>query len=356
MNGRGHADLIVELTGLALAATDAPLAVTPMLERFVARTAADGAAYFQLADGFFVARAAAGVLPEGPTMTAILAHGLPGDTPLMRALKEAPVPRFFDDTAADEATADFAMLGVASLAAAPVRDTQGGLVAAFLMHTFASHPWTDREVDLFTAVAGTMASLTARLVAESAAVAARDGALRALGLALEYHDAETKGHTDRVVALAVAVAGAMGLDAATAEALRWGAYLHDIGKLAVPDSILRKPGPLDPAEWAIMRTHAERGQAFAAALGFLPRTTLEVIRSHHEWWDGTGYPDGRSGETIPLGGRIFAVCDVYDALTHARPYKPAWSAEQAIAELRDRAGSQFDPVVVAAFLREREAA
>ena len=349
MNERGHADLIVDLTRFALVAPDAPRAVTPMLERFVEGTAADGAAYFQLADRFFIARAAAGVLPQGPAMSEILAHGLPGETPLMRALEVAPTPRFFDDTAADPATAVFAALGVASLAAAPVRDLHGELVGAFLMHTFTSHPWTDREADLFTTVASTMASLAARLMAEEATVAAREGALRALGLALEYRDAETKGHTDRVVNLATTLAGALALDAATVEALRWGAYLHDIGKLAIPDPILRKPGPLDPMEWSVMRTHAERGEAFASALGFLPPTTLEVIRSHHERWDGTGYPDGRRGDAIPLAARIFAVCDVYDALTHERSYKAAWPPDQAIAELQSQAGNQFDPDMVATF-------
>lgn len=196
MNGRGHADLIVDLTRFALVAPDAPRAVTPMLERFVEGTEADGAAYFELADRFFIARAAAGVLPEGPIMSEILALGLPGDTPLMRALEAAPAPRFFDDTADDEATDVFATLGVASLAAAPVRNVHGDLVGAFLMHTFTIHSWTDREADLFATVASTMASLAARLVAEEATIAAREGALRALGLALEYRDAETMGHTD----------------------------------------------------------------------------------------------------------------------------------------------------------------
>ena len=351
MNRRGHAELIVELTQLGLTAPDTPHAVTPMLERFVERTAAEGAAYFQLTDGFFVARAAAGVLPEGAAMNEILAHGLPGDTPLMQALERSITPQFFDDTGSSEITAGFEGLGVASLAAAPVRDAEGNLVGAFLMHTFAPHPWTDRDADLFATVASTMASLTARLVAEEATVAAREGALRALGLVLEYHDAETKGHTDRVVRLALMVAGAMGLDPPTTNALRWGAYLHDIGKLTIPERVLRKPGPLTAAEWELMRTHAERGEVFAAQLGFLPPATLELIRSHHERWDGTGYPAGRAGAEIPLCARIFAVCDVYDALTHERPYKTAWSPDQAMSELREQAGRQFDPDVVAAFLR-----
>lgn len=105
-----------------------------------------------------------------------------------------------------------------------------------------------------------------------------------------------------------------------------------------------------------MRTHAERGQAFASALGFLPETTLKVIRSHHERWDGTGYPDGQRGEEIPLAARIFAVCDVFDALTHERPYKGAWPAEKAIVEIHAQASSQFDPSVVATFIQVRGAA
>ncbi len=143
---------------------------------------------------------------------------------------------------------------------------------------------------------------------------------------------------------------ALGLTDAALAALRWGAYLHDIGKIGIPDAVLLKPGRLDPAEWELMKTHASIGHHFAAALEFPPAETLAVIRSHHERWNGSGYPDDPRGDAIPRGARIFSVADLYDALTNVRLYKRAWSHEEAIAEIRSRSGAQFDPRVVAAFL------
>ncbi|MEA2584836.1 MAG: hypothetical protein QOF33_2921 [Thermomicrobiales bacterium] len=342
--------LVVELTQHALAAPGVPEAVAPIRESFVRRTAAEGAAYFQTAGSVFHARAVAGVMPVGPVMAAIMAHGLPADSPLLQALADAPSPLFFDDTGSVPVTVGFPELGVASLAAAPVRDRAGDLLGAFLMHTFVPHAWTDAEANLVAAVAGALAALTARLVAEEEAVSAQEGALRALGLALESRDGETKGHTDRVTNLAVRLGTALGLTGPALTTLRWGAYLHDVGKIAVPDAILRKPGRLDPAEWVTMRDHAALGHAFAAQLPFLPADALAVIRHHHERWDGSGYPDGLCRENIPLPARVFALCDVYDALVSERPYKRAWTHDAALAEIAAQAGAQFDPTVVAAFL------
>ena len=350
------ADLIVELTGLALAAPDVPAAVTPILQRLVERTAADGSAYFEVGhgagDAFFQARAAAGELPTGPAMDVILAHGLPARTPLMVALEGAAHPLFFDDTALAPEAAGFPALGVASLAAAPVRNAAGTLLGAFLMHRFDAHAWTPSEGDLFASVSGTLANLAARLVAEGRAVAAQERAVRALGLALEHRDHENKGHTDRVTAAAIALGTALGLDESDLHALRWGAYLHDVGKIGIPDAILGKPGRLDPDEWRQMRAHSEIGHSFAVVLEFLPPGALDVIRFHHERWDGTGYPDGRGGEAIPQLARLFAICDVYDALVSERPYKRAWSTAEARDEIRRGAGTQFDPKAVAVFLAE----
>ncbi|WP_234009291.1 HD-GYP domain-containing protein [Deinococcus sp. NW-56] len=142
----------------------------------------------------------------------------------------------------------------------------------------------------------------------------------------------------------------LGLGGQRLEALRQGASLHDIGKLTIPDAVLLKPGKLTPEEWAVMQSHAERGAAIAGRLRGLLPGTLDVIRSHHEKWDGSGYPDGLAGEAIPLAARVFAICDVYDALTQARPYKRAWSHGEALAELQAQSGRHFDPAVVAAFL------
>ncbi|MPY66579.1 diguanylate cyclase [Deinococcus sp. SDU3-2] len=173
----------------------------------------------------------------------------------------------------------------------------------------------------------------------------------ALGVALEARDLETAGHTERVVALSVALGKRLGLGGQRLEALRQGASLHDIGKLSIPDAVLLKPGKLTPEEWAVMQTHAERGAELAGRLRGLLPGTLDVIRSHHEKWDGSGYPDGLAGEAIPLAARVFAICDVYDALTQARPYKRAWTHGEALAELRAQSGRHFDPAVVTAFLK-----
>jgi putative nucleotidyltransferase with HDIG domain len=353
-----RAQLVVKLTQLALSAPDIPSAVMPALEALVERTAAAGSAYFQIGGGMFRARSASGVMPQGPIMEAILAHGLPAETPLMYALEASSAPLFFDDTSASPEAAGFPELGVASLAAAPVLNKAGVLQGAFLMHTFEAHRWGQRECDLFGAVAATLAALAARLVAEEEAIAekenalqARESAIKALGIAVESRDAEVKGHTDRVTDLAIRVGEALGLDGERLEALRWGAYLHDLGKVATPDAILHKPGRLSPAEWEVMRRHVESGHKVALQLPFLPKATLETILYHHERWDGGGYPHGLAGAEIPLAARIFSVCDVYDALTSVRPYKAAWTHEAALAEIQAQAGSQFDPEVVRTFNR-----
>ena len=143
---------------------------------------------------------------------------------------------------------------------------------------------------------------------------------------------------------------ALGLPAQELTELKHGASLHDLGKLTIPDTVLLKPGRLDADEWAIMQTHAHNGYEIAARIPTLSRPALEVIRHHHERWDGTGYPDRLAGSDIPLLARIFAVCDVYDALTHERPYKHAWTHEEALNEVQAQAGRQFDPQIVAAFL------
>ena len=176
-------------------------------------------------------------------------------------------------------------------------------------------------------------------------------ALSMIGLSLEYRDYETKGHTDRVARAALALAAALGLDAAASAHLRWGAYLHDIGKMALPDHILLKPGSLTPQEYALVRTHVTRGEEMLRQVSFLPTPVRQVVRHHHEHWNGHGYPDRLRGGDIPLPARIFAVTDVYDALVSKRPYKESWTPEAARGELLKQRGEQFDPAVVDAFLK-----
>jgi len=173
--------------------------------------------------------------------------------------------------------------------------------------------------------------------------------LVALANALDARDRETAGHSARVTALAVRTAHQMGLDNERVRFIRWGALIHDIGKIGVSDAILRKPGALNDAEWAEMRRHPEIGYAILKNIPFL-HPALDLVRYHHERCDGTGYPLGLAGETIPLAARIFAVADTYDAMTSDRLYRKARSRADTLAEIRQLAGAQFDPRVVQAFL------
>lgn len=202
---------------------------------------------------------------------------------------------------------------------------------------------------------GTCTDIEDQKRAEQQALDTREAALRALGLTLEARDRETQGHTDRVTARASRLGQALSLDAEALDALRLGAYLHDLGKMVVPDRILLKPGPLTPQERSEMQLHAAEGERLVRALGFVPQGALELVRHHHERWDGSGYPDRLAGEAIPLLARIFAVIDVHDALVSERPYKRAWTAHEALHEIRRQSGQQFDPRVVEAFVGLPEA-
>jgi PAS domain S-box-containing protein len=178
--------------------------------------------------------------------------------------------------------------------------------------------------------------------------------LRQLAIAAEYRDDETYQHTERVGHVAAKLALGLGLPAGQVTLLRQAAPLHDVGKLAIPDLILLKPGRLTPEEFEVMKTHAELGaRLLSSGSSRVLQMAALIAATHHERWDGAGYPNGLSGERIPLVGRIVAVADVFDALTHDRPYKEAWSLERACAEIERSAGSQFDPRVVAAFLALR---
>jgi hypothetical protein len=185
---------------------------------------------------------------------------------------------------------------------------------------------------------------------------ARVEALRLLARTAEFRDDETSKHTDRVGAMAAELGVELGLHKEQIKLLREAAPLHDVGKIAIADEILLKPGNLDDAELEIMKSHAELGATLLAkhsASCPVLQMAATIAATHHEWWDGSGYPRGLAGEQIPLVGRIVAVADVFDALTHDRPYKQAWPLNQGIARIRRGAGSQFDPRVVDAFLTLR---
>ncbi|HUQ42304.1 MAG TPA: HD domain-containing phosphohydrolase [Candidatus Limnocylindrales bacterium] len=177
-----------------------------------------------------------------------------------------------------------------------------------------------------------------------------DSTLEALANALDVRDSETGGHSDRVLQYMELVIEEVGVDPKTVSVLRRGALLHDIGKIGVPDNILRKPTALSDSEWVTMRKHPEYGARIVAGIPFLEEVS-EIVRHHHEKWDGTGYPDRLAGEDIPVGARIFAVADSFDAMTSDRPYRRALSIEAACAEVIRCRGTQFDPAVADAFAR-----
>ena len=173
--------------------------------------------------------------------------------------------------------------------------------------------------------------------------------LEALGSALATREVGTELHSRRVHAYSITLARAHGLQEREIDALGRGVLLHDIGKIGISDSILLKPGPLDPDEWKIMRSHPEFGRQILERIPFL-RDAIPVVYHHHERWDGTGYPLGLAGEAIPLGARIFALADAFDAMTFDRPYSKAISMEVARERIREAAGTHFDPQVVATFI------
>jgi len=175
-------------------------------------------------------------------------------------------------------------------------------------------------------------------------------AILALANAMAARHSYTADHSARLAEWVVATARELGCSEEEIEAVRWAALLHDLGKIGVSDEILLKPGPLTEEEWAVMKHHPEMGARIVAPVKKLS-AAAPIIRAHHERWDGTGYPDGLKGEAIPLGARILAVVDAYGAMIDERPYRKARSREEAIAELKRCAGTQFDPRVVEAFLR-----
>ena len=176
----------------------------------------------------------------------------------------------------------------------------------------------------------------------------------ALANALEAKDSGTRVHSLRVRHYATELTTAIEPDLLSDPSLEYGFLLHDVGKIGVPGEVLRKRGPLSPSEWALIQLHPIIGLEMLANVTFLQGEGLKVIRSHHERWDGTGYPDGLARDAIPLSARIFAVADSLDAITSERPYRRATSWEAAVAEISAQSGRQFDPNIVEAFVREKE--
>ena len=239
---------------------------------------------------------------------------------------------------------------VRSMAMVPVRETHP--VGTIGTYWARQHQPTDEQVSLLQALANSTA-------VAMEAVRARDELERTgldvidrLALAAEYRDDETRAHTDRVARSSRLLAEALGLSEAESTLIARAAPLHDVGKLAIPDAVLLKPGRLSEAEFGLIKTHTTAGAAILT--GSSTRVLLmaeEIALTHHERWDGDGYPAGLRADAIPLTGRIVALADVFDALTHGRPYKSAWPVRAAVAEILRSSGRHFDPAVVNAFLK-----
>jgi putative nucleotidyltransferase with HDIG domain len=180
-----------------------------------------------------------------------------------------------------------------------------------------------------------------------------DDTLEALGSALDLRDTETGDHSRRVTAYTISIAKNVPVPLPYLTVLARAAFLHDIGKMAIPDKILRKPGPLDDAEKLIMRTHCEIGYNMLTRIPFL-RDAADIVLAHHEFFDGTCYPRGLRGEQIPLGARIISIAEAFDAMLSDRPYRNALLMSQARDEIRRCAGTQFDPKIVEVFLSTPE--
>jgi HD-GYP domain-containing protein (c-di-GMP phosphodiesterase class II) len=181
---------------------------------------------------------------------------------------------------------------------------------------------------------------------------ANEAILEAFSRALDLREGQSQGHTLVVAELAVRLAGAVGITGADLIQIKYGALLHDIGMLAVPDSILQKAGPLDENELAVVRKHPLHGHEILSPVAYL-HIAATIPLHHHERWDGLGYPYKLRAEAIPLPARIFSVVDIWDALLSSRPHRPAWPSQETLAHMRTLAGSHCDPKIVAAFLEGR---
>jgi HD-GYP domain-containing protein (c-di-GMP phosphodiesterase class II) len=210
-------------------------------------------------------------------------------------------------------------------------------------------PFTKDDLELLRNIADSAALSieNARLYADLSA--SYDSTLDALMSALDSRDRETEGHSRRVLEYTARLAQALGLGAAEIGTIRRGALIHDIGKISIPDAILKKPGPLDHEERRIMQQHPLTGYEMLFGIPHL-KDELSIVLAHHERWDGRGYPFGLAGEAIPLAARLFAVSDTFDAVTSDRPYRRARSCEEALSVIADEKGRQFDPAAVEAFL------
>ncbi len=266
---------------------------------------------------------------------------LSGEVYITADLQKDPLARILPGEAA-------AIEDVTSLISLPLR-TQKRVVGVMHVGLGEQRAFTNEEVDLLTAIAEMAGNALHRARAHEELEENYLQTVLALANAMDARDAYTGDHSQRLATWAQAVARALACSEEEVQRVYWGALLHDIGKIGVPDEILRKAGPLTDEEWELMKRHPELGAEIVAPVENLV-DVAPIIRSHQEKYDGSGYPDGLRGEEIPLGARILAVVDAYGAMTDERVYRKARSPEDAVAELRRCAGTHFDPEIVEVFL------
>jgi putative nucleotidyltransferase with HDIG domain len=237
---------------------------------------------------------------------------------------------------------------VKSLCLVPIRTLDP--IGAIGNYWATVHQPTPGEVQMLQALADSTAVAIENVRIVEELEEARLEVLQRLAVAAEYRDDSTFEHTERVARVTALLAERSGLPSGSVDLLRQAAPLHDIGKIAVPDAVLLKRGPLTAGERLQMQHHVPAGAAILeGSRSRVLQTAREIVLGHHEWWNGGGYPFGLSGETIPLSSRLVAIADVFDALTHDRPYKQAWPLDAALAEIDRLSGVQFDPALVALF-------
>ncbi|MFN3265869.1 MAG: HD domain-containing phosphohydrolase [Deinococcales bacterium] len=300
-------------------------ALPTALERVRQLAVADAALLLRLEGGLFRVQTRVGNITDAQ----VIARSL-GLEPLL-AWARQPMQRSLE-LSADVIGASMRQIGVRSMLASML-ENEGALLGAIVIYRFNQVGWNRNEKNLIEAAGGMMSALLARLERVKTLEAAYEGSLAMIGKALEMRDLETGDHTERVARMAVRMAKALNFSELEVRAVRWGAYLHDVGKFVISDLVLRKPGKLTPEEIALIREHPQNGYNLIRDIPFLPLTSKHIVLYHHERWDGTGYPTRLAAEDIPLAARIFAVCDVYDALQSKRVYKEAYTPTRTLAEL-----------------------
>ena len=321
------------------------------LETMLELSGLDGVGYLQYQHSGFSMLAKLGTAPS-EFLKAISVFQISSQTVLFQSvISQGRSATVEDYLSSPYVLPEYAAMGLRTVVLAPVylNSRVHGFVGGVSFGTPRVLPEHFGEVMEF--LVGRISRAIERAEHLSEIVHTREASFRTLGRALELRDFETKGHTDRVMELSLELGQVLGLNQSQMQALAWGAYLHDIGKIAVPDRILLKESKLNSEEWAIIREHPSRGFEILKDLNFLPQETLEIVLYHQERLNGTGYPEGRIGNEIPFLARLFAVIDVYDALTSERPYKAPWTHENAMLELNRQAGETLDRNLIEAFER-----